>query len=603
MTALLVRIGFAGLRARLVPVGLTLALVAAAAATATLAVQVDRVAGEPWQRTFDATRGAHVLVTGDRAAIAPVTALPGVADAAGPIESVATTLRTGDLAVGLRAIDAGDRPSAVERPLVTDGSRVTGAGQIVLERSYAGALGLRPGDAVTVATTSGPLPLRVVGLAVRASAEPYPDAQPGVGLVAPATLAAIQPDPGRRAATVAVRLDDPAASGAFVRRAAAAAGPGVVLDDWRDRRAAANDRNRVTTIVLGTFSAIVLIAVGLMVATFMGARVVEQRRELALLKAQGLTPRQLVLVTLVENVAVAFAGAMIGVTAGVLLAPRLVRDSADLVGTVPASISPVGAMVVVLAVVGVAAVATAVPAARVGRGSTMRVLAGADAPVRALPPRLGRVLPLEIGIKQALARPGRTVAVLLALCLGTAGLAAVLGMEATLSREDVAERAESRQVTLPADPAGLAPSRLDPVDAPDLGREQIRPIARGLATLLLVAIVANLMATVILSVRERTRDAGILRSLGFTPRQVVGSLLASQAAFGAVAAIVGVPLGLALFAGVYRLAGGSAGFLALPPAWQLVLTPIAVTAAVALVSAVPARHSARLSIVDALRRE
>ena len=47
---------------------------------------------------------------------------------------------------------------------------------------------------------------------------------------------------------------------------------------------------------------------------------------------------------------------------------------------------------------------------------------------------------------------------------------------------------------------------------PTSGREQVRPIVWGLNVLLLLVIVANVLATTLLGVRERTRENGVLRA-------------------------------------------------------------------------------------------
>src|SRR4029450_8280449 len=61
MTATLLRLAFSGIRSRLLASSLTILLAAAAAATLVLALQVGDTSRDPWQRTFDAAHGAHVL--------------------------------------------------------------------------------------------------------------------------------------------------------------------------------------------------------------------------------------------------------------------------------------------------------------------------------------------------------------------------------------------------------------------------------------------------------------------------------------------------------------------------------------------------------------
>jgi putative ABC transport system permease protein len=120
--------------------------------------------------------------------------------------------------------------------------------------------------------------------------------------------------------------------------------------------------------------------------------------------------------------------------------------------------------------------------------------------------------------------------------------------------------------------------------------------------LLLIAL-TNLLTTALLAVRERVRDFGVLKAVGLTPRGVRTSVISAHGLLGTLAAAVGIPVGVAFFAGVYTLANGSSDDLALPPWWQLLLILPGVVLAVALVCAVPARLASRIRVVDALRYE
>ncbi|MGW9344090.1 FtsX-like permease family protein [Streptomyces albidoflavus] len=125
---------------------------------------------------------------------------------------------------------------------------------------------------------------------------------------------------------------------------------------------------------------------------------------------------------------------------------------------------------------------------------------------------------------------------------------------------------------------------------------------------LLLALVAALgvLHSVLLDVRERRRDLGMLKAVGMTPRQVVVMTVASVAALGAAGGVLGVPLGI----GAHRLVVEHIGVIAFPDSmkdvWHLphltgvALAGVLIAAAGALL---PARSAARLPIAEVLHTE
>ena len=91
--------------------------------------------------------------------------------------------------------------------------------------------------------------------------------------------------------------------------------------------------------------------------------------------------------------------------------------------------------------------------------------------------------------------------------------------------------------------------------------------------------------------------------MGLTPRQLTWSLVGAHAAVASLAAVLAVPAGLALYAGVYAAAGGSGDDLVLAPWWSLGLVPVATVALVACAMSPPARIATRMPAADALRYE
>ena len=95
MTPVFLRLAFAGLRRRALQATLTVLVVAAAASALTIALGIDRVADRSWERTFEATNGAHATVFAPPGALdaATIERLPGVVDSTGDVAFVQSTFR------------------------------------------------------------------------------------------------------------------------------------------------------------------------------------------------------------------------------------------------------------------------------------------------------------------------------------------------------------------------------------------------------------------------------------------------------------------------------------------------------------------------------
>jgi putative ABC transport system permease protein len=107
-------------------------------------------------------------------------------------------------------------------------------------------------------------------------------------------------------------------------------------------------------------------------------------------------------------------------------------------------------------------------------------------------------------------------------------------------------------------------------------------------------------STMAMAIRERTGEIGVMKTLGFTDRQVLGLLLCESMAF----ALIGGGLGLVLIK-LFTLGGDPTGGMLrsfhLSPLNMLL--GVAITLATGLGSGiVPALGAMRLSIVDAMRR-
>ncbi len=136
-------------------------------------------------------------------------------------------------------------------------------------------------------------------------------------------------------------------------------------------------------------------------------------------------------------------------------------------------------------------------------------------------------------------------------------------------------------------------------------RADVRPILLGSSLLLVAVGLVNLLATLLLVTKERARDFAIFKAVGLTPRGVLGVVNAGGAALGAIAIVVGIPLGLVIFRAVMTAMSPSEGtdIIGVPGPFALALCVPFVLAVTVLASAVPGRAAARAPAAAVLRAE
>jgi len=186
-------------------------------------------------------------------------------------------------------------------------------------------------------------------------------------------------------------------------------------------------------------------------------------------------------------------------------------------------------------------------------------------------------MPLTLGLKDLLAGRRRTVRLAGAIAVTGAAVVFALSMQASLDAQSSGEVS----------------------DVPD----ELPVLVYTLDAVLLLITATTLVAVALLAVRERVRDYGVLKTVGLTPRQIASSLVSAHAALGLIAALISVPMGIALYVAVYNAAGGSGEDLVLAPWWWLALVPVGTVLMVVAATSLPARLTTRIPIADALRYE
>jgi putative ABC transport system permease protein len=584
MTATLVRLAFAGIPSRLLASVLTILLCSAAAATIVLALEVGATARDPWQRTFTAANGAHVLANvPSRADARAIAALPGVAERDEPVPIAATSVARSGGTDRLQLAGLPARPR-VNTPVRTAGEELREEG-IVLERSFADALGLEVGTPLRLAVAGGPIELPILGTAISPSQPRYPRSNPGLSWVTRATLERIEPDRSRWYWTQAIRLTNAAAAPAFAARATASlpAGSASVVT-WEDQREEALRDAQPIGIILTTYTIVLLGVVFAVVAILVGARASAQHREIGLLKAVGLTPRQVTAVFALESAALGLIAVVIGFAIGALLAPRLAAPAAEtMLGSPTTAANPwhllVASIPLLLVLIGSARSSTR----RATRFSALHAIqAGTPAPaprsrlVRTIA-RASLPIPLALGLKDLLARRHRAIRLAGAIAVTGAAIVFAISMKASLDAQPTGEIS----------------------DVPD----ELPVLVYTLDAVLILITATTLVAIALLSVRERIRDYGVLKAVGLTPREISSSLVSAHAAVGLLAALLSIPVGTGLYVIVYGIAGGSAEDRVIAPWWWLALVPIGTVLMVVAATSLPARLATRIPTADALRYE
>jgi ABC-type lipoprotein release transport system permease subunit len=587
MTTLLFRLAFAGIRSRLLASALTIAIAGAAAATIVLALEVRSSGRDPWQQTFDAAHGAHVLVFAhSHADVREIANLPGVTERGAPVPLVTVTL-------GPRSADRAELAglsgrTAVNKPVLRAGSQLRDGG-ILLERSLARARGIEVGATLELTTRRGSVDLPVLGTAVVPSQPRYPRRNPGLAWVTRATLERIEPDRTRWRWTEALRLANPLAAAAFTERAAAGFSAttrqsgALYFESWQDQRYNALADAQPIELVVTTYTILLLIVAFVVVGILVGARASAQHREIGLLKAAGFTPRQVGAVFALESAALGFVAAALGFTLGMLLAPRLAEPSAEtLIGSPTIAANPWHILVASCVVIPVLLAGTLASTRRSTRNTVLEAIrAGSSSPPKS---RLARTvtrsfLPLttRLGIKDLLARRRRALLLAAAIALTGAVVAVALSVKATLD----------------ARPAG------EVSDVPD----ELPLLIYTLDAALLLITATTLVAVTLLSVRERIRDYGVLKAIGLTPTQITSTLVGAHGALAVFASLLAIPLGIGLFLALVKAASGTTEDAVLAPWWSLALIPIGTVLVVVAATSLPARLATRIHTADALRYE
>jgi ABC-type antimicrobial peptide transport system permease subunit len=568
----------------------------AATTTLTLGLVLHGVTSQPYEGTRKATNGPDIVAavfptrpsSGPPADLLALTHASGVVGHSGPYPVTLPVLRVHGRVDAVIAVGRDQAVTPIDQPKLTQGSWIRGDG-VVVERSFADALGIHVGDAVTLNGRS----FQVAGIAVTAAIPPYPDAgffqssqeyqNPGLVWLTRSSAESLSTHAEPVGYMLNLKLAHPAGADAFENQYDInASSTAPYLMSWQDisQQDAKLVQNEQKVLLIGSWM-LGLLAVA-SVAVLVGGRIAEQTRRVGLLKAVGGTPGLIAAVLLAEYLVVAMVAAVAGLAVGRLVAPMLTSPGAGLVGSAGAPPISMGTVEFVVAVaLAVAVVATLVPTIRAARTSTVRALAGSTRPPKRRPRliALSARLPvaLLLGLRLAARRPRRMVLSAVSIAITVSTIVTVLTAQAWLDAHQLHTS------------SGLE----DPQDT------RLRQVMLIITVVLVILAAINITFITWSTVIDSRRQLAVTRALGATPGQVSAALSTAQLLPAVVGVILGIPGGIGLYAAV----SNNSGSTVTPPVSWLIAVVLGSLIVVGGLTAIPARIAARRPVAPVLQSE
>ncbi|RCV51206.1 ABC transporter permease [Marinitenerispora sediminis] len=310
-----------------------------------------------------------------------VAAVPGVRAAVGDYDvPVAIAPVEGDAVVPAapRVTAAHGWDSAVLGPFSPDEGRAPESdSEVVLDAALAAAVGVSPGDEVRIVAAAAPAVYRVAGTVTAPPGAPLERSH--TVFLTPAEAARLSGHPGRFDA-VGVLAEDGADPGALARSIEDAVPEVTTYTGTAAGRLEFADvaaSRSLLTLVAASFGGMAMLVSLFVVAITLALSVHQRRREFAVLRAIGSTPRQIRRLVVGEALLVAAFGGVLGCLPGIVLADVL-RGLFARIGVVPddlpLAVGPLPPLVAVLLVAGTAALGGLATAHRPARISPVEAL-------------------------------------------------------------------------------------------------------------------------------------------------------------------------------------------------------------------------------------
>ncbi|HBC81194.1 MAG TPA: lipoprotein-releasing system transmembrane subunit LolC [Escherichia sp.] len=144
---------------------------------------------------------------------------------------------------------------------------------------------------------------------------------------------------------------------------------GTKWQDWRDRKGELFQAVRMEKNMMGLLLSLIVAVAAFNIITSLGLMVMEKQGEVAILQTQGLTPRQIMAVFMVQGASAGIIGALLGAVLGALLASQL-NNLMPIIGALldgaalPVAIEPLQVVIIALVAMAIALLSTLYPSWR-----------------------------------------------------------------------------------------------------------------------------------------------------------------------------------------------------------------------------------------------
>src|SRR5688572_3997894 len=199
MTRAIFRKALSDIRGRPLQIVLLFLVIAAAATTLSVALNVQASASKPYERLREASNGADAWINagGSSTDLDRFKDLDIVEEMGEPypVSFENYGIRNGDKKQQIALVGMGPDLPEFDHPVVTRGRWLEAGGrdELVIDTGAANILGLKVGQKIDLLTPGGNRPFTVVGFAVTASRTPPPISDPAFAYVLPETLYSITP--------------------------------------------------------------------------------------------------------------------------------------------------------------------------------------------------------------------------------------------------------------------------------------------------------------------------------------------------------------------------------------------------------------------------